>query len=319
MSHKSIRFALLLLALASFGRLPVAAQAPAPAGAPPMSALEQQADPAYRASDWAKAVTAYEAVVAAEPKNGRAHYRLGTAFLQLKNNQAAVKALTQAAALNFQPGFSNYNLACAHARLNQSEEAFRALQAAVQGGYGNVQQLQSDPDLAPLRSDARFAALVTQMQRAARPCEFDDNYKQFDFWVGEWYVRPAGTPATAPLTALPQSRIEKILNGCVVLENWMPSPTAAGGKSFNAYNRTKKQWEQFWVDGVGTVILFTGGIRDGNMHYTSESTGPNGQKILGKMTYFNVGPERMRQLWETSNDDGKTWTIAFDGMYERKK
>jgi len=25
----------------------------------------------------------------------------------------------------------------------------------------------------------------------------------------------------------------------------------------------------------------------------------------------------VRQLWETSNDDGKTWAVSFDGLYRR--
>ena len=26
----------------------------------------------------------------------------------------------------------------------------------------------------------------------------------------------------------------------------------------------------------------------------------------------------VRQVWETSTDDGKTWTVAFDGRYQRR-
>ena len=309
-----------LAAMLTLAAFPGSARAQAPAAPAPMSELEKQADPAYRASDWTKAATGYEAVVKAEPKNGRAHYRLGTVYLRLNNDQAAVKALEQAVALNFQPGFSNFNLACALARLNQKEQAIAALQAAVQGGFSNIQQIQSDNDLASLRSDARFTALIDQMNRAARPCEYDDHYKQFDYWVGDWYVRPVGTPETAPLNSLPQSRIEKIMNGCVVLENWMPSPTAGGGKSFNIYNAPMKRWEQYWVDSVGSAIHFVGGINaEGNMVYNSESTGPNGQKTIGRMTYFKMQPDGLRQLWETSTDGGKTWTVAFDGQYIRKK
>jgi hypothetical protein len=28
---------------------------------------------------------------------------------------------------------------------------------------------------------------------------------------------------------------------------------------------------------------------------------------------------RVRQLWETSADDGKTWKVGFDGRYVRAK
>lgn len=65
-------------------------------------------------------------------------------------------------------------------------------------------------------------------------------------------------------------------------------------------------------------IDFEGEYKDGAMRYTSASINANGQKTLGRMTFFNLG-DKVRQLWETSTDDGKTWTVAFDGTYVRKK
>jgi hypothetical protein len=281
----------------------------------PMSGAEKDADALFRASKWADAALAYEAVAKAEPSNGRARYRAGYAYISLKEYEKAAAAFAAATQLNFAPVLGNYHLACALARLGRSDEALAALDASVKAGFTNLTQLQSDEDLASLRGDARFAALVTSLQRAKRPCEFNPAYQQFDFWVGEWEVTPVGAPPNAPR---PQSRIEKILNGCVILENWMP-PGDAGGKSFNSYNARTQKWEQFWVDGRGSVIHFTGEVRDGNMYYTTESTAPNGTRILGTMTFFDLGPDRVRQLWEQSTDGGKTWSVVFDGMYHRKK
>jgi hypothetical protein len=53
------------------------------------------------------------------------------------------------------------------------------------------------------------------------------------------------------------------------------------------------------------------------MYYTSMSVGPNGQQQQGRMTFFRVSADSVRQLWESSTDEGKTWTTAFDGMYVR--
>ena len=47
--------------------------------------------------------------------------------------------------------------------------------------------------------------------------------RQFDFWVGDWSVTVGGQPAG-------DNRIEKILGGCALLENW----TGAGGMSVRA-------------------------------------------------------------------------------------
>ncbi len=66
----------------------------------------------------------------------------------------------------------HYNAACGHARLGETEAAFHELGEAVDRGYGvhprRLQNLALDPDLEPLRSDARYAALF---QRASEQCE----------------------------------------------------------------------------------------------------------------------------------------------------
>lgn len=147
------------------------------------------------------------------------------------------------------------------------------------------------------------------------PCAQDPKFREFDFWVGEWDVTPVNIPAGRPK---PQSSIEKILADCVILENWKPA-AGPGGKSFNIYNRARQQWEQTWVDASGLVVYFTGHVRDGNMYYTSSTPLPNGGTQLGKMTFFRVSADSVRQLWEQSNDNGKTWTTGFDGMYVRKR
>ncbi len=157
-------------------------------------------------------------------------------------------------------------------------------------------------------------------QQAPIPCEQNPKFREFDYWVGDWEVTPTpppGAPAPRPGSAKPQSRIEKILAGCVILENWMP-PQGPGGKSFNIFNREKQRWEQIWVDGIGTVVYFHGGLKNGNMEFMSESALPNGQVQQGKMSYFKISADSVRQVWESSTDGGKTWTRAFDGMYVRK-
>jgi hypothetical protein len=36
-------------------------------------------------------------------------------------------------------------------------------------------------------------------------------------------------------------------------------------------------------------------------------------------TRMNGNPDRVHQLWKTSTDGGKTWAVAFDGIYVRRK
>lgn len=134
--------------------------------------------------------------------------------------------------------------------------------------------------------------------------------RQFDFWVGEWEVTtPDGKPAGT-------NKIERIAKDRGLLENW----TGAGGgegKSLNAYNAAKRQWQQFWVGANGAVVELSGGLdAQGNMVLAGESRGPN--PGLHRITWTPKADGTVRQLWESSTDEGKTWKVAFDGLYRRK-
>ncbi|MBI2518658.1 MAG: hypothetical protein HYV95_17425 [Opitutae bacterium] len=115
-----------------------------------------------------------------------------------------------------------------------------------------------------------------------------------------------------------RSRIEKIAGGWGLLENW----TGAGGsegKSLNTWRPDKKQWQQFWV-GAGGALDLTGGLNErGEMVLTGRH--PNGQDkpVIERITWTPHADGTVRQHWEQSADDGRTWTTAFDGLYRKKK
>jgi len=71
--------------------------------------------------------------------------------------------------------------------------------------------------------------------------------------------------ASTTLGAVPSgnSKIELILQDCVVQENWKSLSSPYAGQSYNIYNATLKRWEQYWVDNVGGNVLFYGGLKDG--------------------------------------------------------
>lgn len=153
-------------------------------------------------------------------------------------------------------------------------------------------------------------AQVPANNQEQAPCS-DPEYRQFDFWIGEWdVVNPKGDTVGT-------SRIERIESGCALLENYATS-RGYSGKSLNVYNRAKKQWQQFWVDNQGDVLEFVGTLVGNELRYTGESKGKDG-KVLHRLTFFHISHERVRQLWEQSAGNGKTWNVVFDGMYHRRE
>jgi len=137
-------------------------------------------------------------------------------------------------------------------------------------------------------------------------------YRQFDFWIGSFEVRlPDGSVAG-------HNVIESALNGCLITEHW----TGAGGsegRSINFYDRDDKRWHQIWIDSQGGVLRLTGGIVDGSMvlEGTTPDKGGNFQRQRIRWTPLSDGS--VRQHWESSADDGATWTTVFDGTYRQQR
>ena len=150
------------------------------------------------------------------------------------------------------------------------------------------------------------------VQAQGEPCSSTEAH-QFDFWVGEWEVRLSdGTVAG-------NNTIEKILNGCVLRESYA-TPSGYAGHSFNIFDASRRRWHQTWVDARGFLLILEGGFEGGAMVLEGETTSADGtvrQRI--RWNQVDGNPDRVRQLWESSTDGGRSWTVAFDGLYVRKK
>lgn len=148
-----------------------------------------------------------------------------------------------------------------------------------------------------------------------RPQECDaPEYRQFDFWVGEWDVTgPDGKPAGT-------NRITRILKDCVLLEEWTGAG-GTGGKSFNIWSRADRKWHQTWVSDTGTVLQLEGALKDGAMVMEGVSMTADGSTVRNRITWSVIDGDgdRVRQHWEQSRDNGRTWTTAFDGTYTRAR
>ncbi|WP_189439813.1 hypothetical protein [Rhodanobacter panaciterrae] len=141
----------------------------------------------------------------------------------------------------------------------------------------------------------------------------DAKHHQFNFWIGEWDVtNPAGKAAG-------HSRIDAILDGCVIMENW----TGAGGsngKSFNIYNTALDRWEQYWVDNGGTRLMLSGNLVNGAMVLEGRQDRPDPKTGIvqrERITWTPNNDGSVRQHWENSTDNGKSWQTSFDGLYRR--
>lgn len=149
-----------------------------------------------------------------------------------------------------------------------------------------------------------------------RPCLARPESRELDFWVGEWDVARTGQPVPATPS---RSHVEMSDDGCVINERY-ETPIGYSGRSLNAYDANRKQWEQFWVDNAGGMHHYVGHAHDGNMYYEAEFVPPGQtEPAKHKMTFFNQGPDQVRQLGEQSTDGGRSWTVSYDLTYRRRR
>jgi hypothetical protein len=153
-------------------------------------------------------------------------------------------------------------------------------------------------------------AVKAQASPQTPTCTSEEKSNQFDFWVGDWDVTADGQPAG-------HNRIEAILDGCVIQENWTGT-SGSKGTSLNFYNPMTDEWEQFWVWRNGTKIHTKGHFSDGKMILQGEATNIRGVTTLNRITWSENEDGTVRQFWEVSSDDGETWTVGFDGLYTKK-
>jgi len=273
------------------------------------------ANAAYQQKDWATAGKLYGELTQAHPDNPRFWYRLGVSSQATGLHEQAVHDFEKAQAHGLPLSLIGFDMACAYSSMGNKEKAFETLAEAIKEGFGQPERITSDPALQPLKSDSRFAELVAKATRNQKPCVYNAENRQFDFWVGQWDVVDATSGVTAG-----SSHIDKELGECVIWENWASANSTYAGKSYNIYNPDLKRWEQFWVDNVGGAIHFYGGLQDGVMDfYTDEVVQPDGTKLKRHLQFFNLSPDKVRQFSQGSTDGGKTWKVEYDFTYTRKK
>lgn len=223
----------------------------------------------FDARQWPEAVASYESVLAAEPGNALARIRLA-----------------RARAANGEP-----------------DAALAALTAWFESGNGSYQVAMRLPEFESLRADPRFVALLGRF----KPCSTPE-YRQFDFWVGDWNVESAAAPGTVS-----HNRITLINDGCTLREEY-DTPQGYVGTSLNFYDGLRKAWHQTWIDNQGGGLVLEGGLQGSDMVLQSADSGGQVQRI----TWTPLPDGRVRQHWQSSTDGGASWTTAFDGIYSRR-
>ncbi len=158
--------------------------------------------------------------------------------------------------------------------------------------------------------------LPAAVSAQSRPCAGDE-YRQFDFWVGGWRVENAAGALVGHDT------IRRVTD-CFLHER-RPAATRDRASTYSTPpvecgTRVGSTTEGSCSRVGGLLLQLDGGLDGGKMILQGPGVGQGGAAVINRITWSVEGgdPDHVRQLWETSADDGKTWSVGFDGHYMRE-
>jgi len=88
-----------------------------------------------------------------------AYINLSTAYLNKKNFKLSLKTLNTLESINPNHPLLHYNFSCYYALLGNIPKGIDSLKKAIENGYKNLQNLETDPDLENLRQNPQFNVL----------------------------------------------------------------------------------------------------------------------------------------------------------------
>ena len=143
------------------------------------------------------------------------------------------------------------------------------------------------------------------------PCSATD-YRQFDFWIGEWEVRDSSN------TLLGHNSITPIQDSCALLENWTGA-SGYTGTSISFFDSNTQCWHQSWIDYKGGAIIMDGQFADGKMVMWSDTKDAQGNRIQNRTSWSPTAAGGVLHLWEQRADSGQPWKVVFEGWYRKKE
>ncbi len=253
---------------------------------------------------WKDAIASFEKVVEQQPQHAGAWFQLAYAVHASGDYKRAIGLHEKAAGFRQSAPTALYNLACAHALLGHTDEAFSALDRAIAAGFVSAEVAKNDSDLRSIRNDERFEAALGKMR--AGPIN-----TLLHFWVGEWDVYGASNGGRAGTNRLSLRNQDRF-----ILEQWTDSQGNTG-ESFNYYDPREGVWKQVWSD-AGGLVEFVGRRHENGILFEGERVGGQGPASRVRMFVRPIAEGRVRQTGTRWNDESQEWEPRYDLVYVPK-
>lgn len=274
--------------------------------------LKESALEKFNNQEWEAAAKDYLKYLKKSDGDSADWYNLAIAYSRQEKHEDAVKYYREALERKYNVQFIYWGISKSYAMMKDESKMLDALNEGAENGLGTFALLQSDPAFANYQDSEKFKEVLEKVELNAYPCLSNENYRHFDFWIGEWDVYVQGNKVG-------ENSITIAKGGCAIHENYTTARNYAG-QSINFYDPIDQKWHQHWVGSGGDTYNYLETKREpGLLQFQSKFMNPGGNVTLSRLTFTLLEDGTVRQLFEGSSDEGKTWTPAFDGIYKKKE
>lgn len=142
--------------------------------------------------------------------------------------------------------------------------------------------------------------------------------KQFDFLIGQWdvEVRPKVSGIAAAIHGAPKLggtwKAWRAMDGLAIEDELRILDASGNPISFThgmrIYSKADRRWKSGSLDAYRARFSESSGEAAGNeLVMSGRGTDPQGQPVMTRARYLDIGANGFRMLQERSADEGKTW------------
>ena len=169
-----------------------------------------------------------------------------------------------------------------------------------------------------------FVLLLPAGMTAQEACR-DPQYREFDFWIGEWDIanlqlQDDGAWADVGTAT---NRVFPVAGGCGIVELWdgYLGDSHIRGFSVRTYNSDTQTWQLLlnWPQQNQAGFSDLEGVfTHGRGDFTSLFASSDGTPGMIRYTFADIGHDRFRWNDGTSTDDGQTWRTSWIMEFSRR-
>lgn len=229
----------------------------------------------------------------------------------------AIIIYTLPAGFSFEIRHADSNLVAIARRLRVPGWVARNYGLLPKAGSEMIQSVDSEITVGKPIATLLFLLVSCLLSRASYGqlgCSANPELALLDFWFGEWRVEDEDGEL------LGSNIIYRMLNGCIVQEQWQGSGGGVGISVFYVEPAGGKL-KQLWITGQA---LMPGGTKEKELVAAEHGefvqflgSYPNGEEtILDRTTLSRLPDGEVLQLIEISRDHGESWETGFRGIYK---